>query len=510
MNEHGGQEAQSKFDILKASLADYRAREPKARQALDGKAKRALASQVAAALAEGAAVLDVIGEAQTLPGVMIAEGIGEAWPQITPGDRQKLLRWVSSVDGDKRASLATRLASLLLAADEPTRAEAVGVLLLAPDSKDAVARLASDFLGPDSTALDRLRLPEPSLGGLTLALRLLRAAKGPKVQEYRRVKVLQLVLGWITAQPAVSASDRLDVVTLARDVKKQLTETTSPHMSRWLAQHPDVQRLLDGTTGPPLEAPVPTGATSAKPAITAVVDVSPDRSPSHLSLPPTARPPGEAAPPGRPQAGVTASSVGRTTEPAGEDPTALVVRRIADLRTEATVLETLLSSLAAQRTEGAALRRHVSELERALERARLDGDESDARVAALTEERQKLVHRVQVASADLDSMSSRLAEVEAAHGVAVASARQSSEAWAAERSNMHARIGDLEARVQATAVMRLEELRNRIAAAVRKAMRQVPERGSAVTHDQSVVVLARFYEVLEALEDNGIQVGQSQ
>lgn len=493
-------ESQSNFERLKASLADYRAREPKARQTLDSKAKRSFAVQITGALTDGG-VIDVVSEALALPGPVIAEGIVHAWSSLSIVDREKVVRWVGSVESDKRASLVTRMAQLFLAGEESIRSEASGMLLLAPDSKESVARIGGDFLGSDGTALDRLQIPEARHGGTTIAQRLMKAALGSKVQEFRRVKALQLVLSWITTQADIETTESLGIIASVRDAMKTLTETTAPHMTSWLDQHPEARILLGGeVTRPPKR-----DAIAAEPSVPKVA-VTPTTSAEQISA--AARPP----------AILTISTPTPTEAPDPPGPItsnaeadnsiAFVLQRAANLKAETAALESFVSSLKRQLFETTALKQRVIDLGTAIERARTNNDESDARVAALSNECQQLQQRLQAVTDDRDLVKARLSEVEAATRILQTNGQREREQWTVDRSTLEARVHELETRVQATAERRVEELRNRIAAAVSKAMRQVPDRRGSITNDEAVVLLARFYEVLEALEENGIKVVQ--
>jgi chaperonin cofactor prefoldin len=500
-------ESQSNFERLKVSLSEYRAREPKARQTLDSKAKRSFAVQITQALTGGAAVIDVVSEAVVLPGPVIAEGIVDAWSLLPMVDRQKLIRWMSSVESDKRASLVTRMAQLFLAGEESIRSEAPGMLLLAPDSKEAVARIGAEFLGSDGMALDRLQIPEARYGGTTIAQRLMKAALAPKVQEFRRVRALQLVLSWITTQVEIETTESQGLIASARDAMKTLTDTTLPHMSRWLDQHQEARILLDTvgvvrSTKPEANAAESSESSKPKAAVASEVLTSAERISAATSLP-----------------AISATSTPTATEspappgpippnPETESSTTFVLQRIANLKSETSALELFVPSLKRQLSETTALKQRVVDLGTALERARTSNDESDARVDALSEECQQLQQRLQAVADDRDVVKARLSEVEAATRVLQTSVQREREQWTVDRSTLDARVNELETRVQATAERRLEELRNRIAAAVSKAMRQVPDRRSSITNDEAVVVLARFYEVLEALEENGVKVVQ--
>lgn len=491
--------ASSAFEQLKESLSKFREREPRAK-ALDTASKGEFLSLLTSALGEpNADVLDVLAEGVVLPAPVVAEAIGAAWPRLAPASRDIAMRWLSTVSSDKRLSLAPRLAFMLLAGHEPDPGGAHQMLLLVPDSKEGVARVASEFFGADATGLDRLRLSEASSGGSEVGLRLLKAACAPKAQEYRRLKALQLVLAWAIGHSKSPALDFPDIVQQARHARQHLTGMTADPLRQWMEREPSVRQLLEEESPvvSPSDAnpsgPQPRAWTGEAPATGASVhdaeEPTAELSPKAPDEEP-ARVPGTEAPPPVPHA----------SGPLGDEQA--LARTVETLRAEADSLEKFLAQV---RSDKARLEKQEDELcqaRAAKQRAEQEAETLAAKLRASEADLQQATATRDAIKRQLDNEQQRTADLESDLGAM----KTELDRTTAEVATLRTQVEALQIRVTANAEARLQELRSRISTGALKARRQVPDKLSTPSVDEGTIVLSRFYELLSALEQNGIKV----
>ena len=137
---------ESAFDRLPPSVRTLKEQGRNGGTNMDAAKRRQVAKDISVALVEHAAhAPELLADSQFLSGTVLAEGISMAWPKLPEPAQDAAFRWAAALPADKRATVSIRLGSLLLAGDEPGRARAADLLLLAPDSKDSNSRLAGEI-----------------------------------------------------------------------------------------------------------------------------------------------------------------------------------------------------------------------------------------------------------------------------------------------------------------------------------------------------------------------------
>jgi predicted nucleic acid-binding Zn-ribbon protein len=179
-----------------------------------------------------------------------------------------------------------------------------------------------------------------------------------------------------------------------------------------------------------------------------------------------------------------------------------LARTVETLRAEADSLEKLLAQV---RYDKARLEKQEHELcqaRAAKQQAEQEATSHAAKLRAAETDLQQARAAGDATKTQLYSQQQRTADLESY----LEATKTELDRTTAELATLRTQVEALQLRVTANAEARLQELRSRISTGALKARRQVPDKLSTPTADEGTIVLSRFYELLSALEQNGIKV----
>lgn len=435
-----------------------------------------------------------------LPGRIVSYAAVQAWDLMSPNRRKTYLQWIAGLESEKAAPHQVALAAGLLSKDpETSQAQILAVSL---NNKENVARLAEELLNRHSEELDAVFPNDaPLYKVLKVAQALVQVARHERCEPQARYRTLRIAL--LTLNRHINEGKSMFTAvfdacaglleTLPRNfyiqVAKDLEESAPELHARFFTRSQSTPPAA--TTGADLEL------RSDAPQVASSASVDALGGEESAPTPPTSRqtnlnrsateqtgPQIEASRPG-PGSALRLFSLFEEAAQYIRGADEELDRLRTDLSSRHRQAQAGEGALAAMTAERDAALRNIEKLE--LTRA------------SLTTELQSIGQRAdegfrfqQEAESRLGLLNSRVAELIQEKECLIAATTK-------EREGLLRQI-------QGTAATRIDELKNDIGFAIRRVVRDVPDKSTRISPDSAQRMLIRLHEVLVELERRGIRV----
>jgi hypothetical protein len=443
-----------------------------------------------------------------LPSKVIASAAVQAWQAMSQARRNNYIQWIEGVDAEKAAVHRITLTAGLLHQDpDVSQAQLAAVSL---KSKENLARLADDLLNRHSHELNELLPNEAPLYKVhKMAQCLVQLAAHERTDPQARYHTLRIVLtalhrhlreGKSMFTSVFDAAGKvLDALptTLHRQLGEDLLESAPELHSRFF---PNAQVTLAAPSSPRLplqsDASAPLAIVSPGPSVSvAAAAASPESYQTNLKV---SEPPAQPNPveSGKPRPALTSSiELFQLFDDASHYIRAIEEERDllrADLSSRIRQAESLDATLAAVREE------RDGALER-LARADLASEALNSRIGELSTELQKARDDSNSARTMMRDTDSRTALLNARVAELTGEKQRLTDEAAKEKEA-------LARQVQGTAETRIDEVKKDIGFAVRRVVRDIPDKSTKVSPESAQRIFIRLHEVLSELERRGIRV----
>lgn len=438
-----------------------------------------------------------------LPARVVAPAAVKAWDAMPLSRRQNYLQWIDGLESERAAAHRITLAAGLLRNDaETSQAQILAVSL---NSKENVTRLAEELLNRHSEELSGLFPGDaPLYKVLKVAQCLVQIAGHERSEPQARYHTLRTVLAALgTRLPEGKA-----MFTTVFDTAGKILDGFPANLHRQLAQHlesapelharffPNPHQTL--STSP---SPQPTVSDAAQAAngpdpVKTVNTPSASTGPESYQTAPGVRGPEQRELEETSRAAYNpALKLFNLFEEASQYIRGVEeekVRLSSDVSSRVRQIDALEGTLATVREErDAALKRQAA--------ADSANEGLTSRITTLTTELQTIHERSNKDVGIFRETESRLAILNTRVAELTEEKQQLIGAAAKEKEN-------LLRQVQGTAETRLDEIKNDIGFAVRRVVRDVPDKSTKVNPDSAQRMLIRLHEVLSELERRGIRV----